>query len=145
MKLTSAEKTTEMLNTLRGVSDQCFNIDSPPESEFSWRFEAGDVFILRFDPMLGIGFGPVVAYAICTPMNFLWQIATFPPYRGRGFATDLLKEIFEEYKGDIELTVRLDNATAQMLYLKNGFRVVSVLRKYFPPEDGLLMRRVHVP
>lgn len=149
MKLTNEQKTVEVYTQLRSINDDCFyDIDNPPVSEFLMRFKQGDVFVLRFDPMLGIGEGDIVAYAIvdiASPIAHLWQIATSPNHRGRGYATDLLKEIESEYTGkkfSITLTVKVDNTTAQVLYLKNGYRVKSVLREYFGPEqNGLFMRK----
>ena len=149
MKLTSEQKTVDVYTRLRSINDECFyDIDNPPVSEFLMRFEQGDVFVLRFDHMLGVGKGAIVAYAIvdtASPNAHLWQIATSPNHRGHGYATDLLKEIESEYSGKkfgITLTVRVDNTTAQVLYLKNGYRVESVLHEYFGPEtDGLYMRK----
>ena len=149
MKLTSEQKTVDVYTRLRSINDECFyDIDNPPVSEFLMRFEQGDVFVLRFDLMLGLGSGPIVAYAIvdtASPSAHLWQIATLPNHRGHGYATDLLNEIENEYAGKkfgVTLTVRVDNPIAQVLYLKNGYRVEAVLHDYFGPEtDGLYMRK----
>ena len=149
MKLTNEQKTVEVYAQLRSINDDCFyDIDNPPVSEFLMRFEQGDVFGIWFDPMLGFGKAAIIAYAIvdtASPNAHLWQIATSPNYRGRGYATDLLNEIEKEYAGKkfgITLTVKVDNMTAQMLYLKNGYRVESVLCGYFGPEqNGLAMRK----
>ena len=146
MKLTNEQKTVDIYTQLRSINDDCFyDIDNPPVSEFLMRFEQGDVFVL-FDPDL-IG-APIVAYAIvdtASPNAHLWQIATSPNHRGHGYATDLLKEIESEYsskKFGITLAVKVDNATAQALYLKKGYRVESVLYEYFGPEqNGLFMRK----
>lgn len=149
MKLTNEQKTTGVYTRLRSINDDCFyDIDNPPVSEFLMRFKQGDIFVLRFDPMLGIGEGAIVAYAIVDTAGsnaHLWQIATSPNHRGHGYATDLLNEIDREYsdkKFGITLEVKVDNTTAQMLYLKNGYRVESVLYEYFGPEqNGLFMRK----
>ena len=142
MKLTNEQKTTGVYTRLRSINDDCFyDIDNPPVSEFLMRFKQGDIFVLRFE-------GAIVAYAIVDtagPNAHLWQIATSPNHRGHGYATDLLKEIDREYsdkKFGITLEVKVDNTTAQMLYLKNGYRVESVLHEYFGPEqNGLFMRK----
>jgi ribosomal protein S18 acetylase RimI-like enzyme len=150
VKLTDAQKTVEVYTQLRALNDLCFtDIDNPPESEFLMRFEKDDVFALRFDTMKGFGFGPVVSYAIVNaypcPYAHLWQIATHPSNRGHGYATDLLKEVSEFYKGkkfSITLQVKVDNVGAQVLYLQNGYKVEGVLYEYFGPEqNGLLMRK----
>ena len=104
MKLTNEQKTIGVYTRLRSINDDCFyDIDNPPVSEFLMRFKQGDVFVLRFDPMLGIWEeGAIVAYAIvdtASPNAHLWQIATSPNHRGHGYATDLLKEIESEYSG----------------------------------------------
>jgi ribosomal protein S18 acetylase RimI-like enzyme len=39
--------------------------------------------------------------------------------------------------------VHVDNFKAQVLYLKNGYRVAKFMRDYYRPEgDGLLFRRI---
>jgi ribosomal protein S18 acetylase RimI-like enzyme len=149
VKLTDAQKTVELYTQLRAINDLCFtDIDNPPGSEFLMRFDKGDVFVRRFNFLKGMGFGDIVAYAIVNtdgPTAHLWQIATHPYSRGCGYATDLLKTIEAEYTGNkfgITLQVKVDNTIAQVLYLKNGYRVESVLYGYFGPEqNGLLMRK----
>ena len=147
MKLTSEQKTVDVYTRLRSINDECFyDIDNPPVSEFLMCFEQGDVFVQS--KFSGPTLEEIVAYAIvdtASPSAHLWQIATLPTYRGYGYATDLLKEIDREYsdkKFGITLEVKVDNTTAQMLYLKNGYRVESVLHEYFGPEqNGLFMRK----
>ena len=147
MKLTSEQKTVDVYTRLRSINDECFyDIDNPPVSEFLMRFEQGDVFVQS--KFSGPTLEEIVAYAIVDtagPNAHLWQIATSPNHRGHGYATDLLKEIDREYsdkKFGITLEVKVDNTTAQMLYLKNGYRVESVLYEYFGPEqNGLFMRK----
>jgi ribosomal protein S18 acetylase RimI-like enzyme len=149
VKLTDDQKTVGVYNQLRRICSECFSgIENPPERGFLTRFETGDVFIQRCDIMKGIGFGDIVSYAIvdtASPDAHLWQIATKPGNKGHGHATDLLKEIAETYrelKYSIWLTVKVDNVGAQMLYLKNGYKVESVLYEYYGPEqNGLCMRK----
>jgi ribosomal protein S18 acetylase RimI-like enzyme len=151
VKLTDTEKTAETFARIREINDLCFTkIDTPPYFELLREFEQDDVFVQRYDIMKGIGFGEIVSYITVntqSPIVYIWQVATHPSNRGHGHATDLLKEIVEYYKNTktaVELSVNVDNAVAQILYLKNGFRVVRVLHDYFGPEiNGLLMRRVY--
>jgi ribosomal protein S18 acetylase RimI-like enzyme len=147
VKLT--EKTSADYDRVYAINDECFQeIEKPSPQEFYKEFTHRDVFVLRFDPMKGIGFGDIVSYAIVNvdlPHAHLWQIATAPAYRGCGFADKLLNEIAREYEGEkfsIALTVKVDNVIAQMLYLKNGYKVESVLYGYYGPEqNGLYMRK----
>ena len=150
MKLPDAQKTVELYTELRAINDLCFTgIDNPPVSEFLMRFEKGDVFVKhRSEIVVREGFQEVLAYAIVNtdgPAAHLWQIATKPNSRSRGLATLLIEEIDRFYKGKkfgITLQVKVDNVTAQVLYLKNGYKVESVLHEYFGPEqNGLLMRK----
>lgn len=151
MKVTELKKTEELLETVKALSDECFKgIETPPVGEFNYQFRRGDVFIYRL--MLGPEHGPVVAYAIVERQRhglYLWQIGVDSNYRNRGFATKLLQEIQEYYTGNItchsatiELNVMIDNSVAQILYLKNGYKVIAVMRGLYGPEcDGLRMRR----
>ena len=68
----------------------------------------------------------VYVYPVCAALTFgIWQHSLAA---GKKFG--------------ITLMVRVDNPTAQVLYLKNGYRVESVLHEYFGPEkNGLYMRK----
>ncbi len=54
------------------------------------------------------------------PENILVYIATHEAYRGKGIGKALIKEAFEQTKGDIALHVEPDNP-AKILYEKLGF------------------------
>jgi ribosomal protein S18 acetylase RimI-like enzyme len=144
VKLTDVEKTDTMLETLALMSAECFKgIEQPPPGDFARMFRKGDVFTKDG------GSGRVVAYAIMERQHvglYLWQIAVSPNYRGRGIGSQLLDEMYGYYARHhhlvIELNVMIDNTVAQMLYLKNGYKVVSVMRGLYGPHvDGLRMRR----
>jgi ribosomal protein S18 acetylase RimI-like enzyme len=146
VKLTKEEKTLEVYEAIKFIDHQCFvGVEAPPADELLRQFEMNDVFILRFDYMKGLGFGPIVGYAIVRQfpdIALLWQIAVSPSDQGYGHGTILLHEVNAAYNIPIELTVKVDNDRAQVLYLKNGYRVKNLLRNYYKPEGhGLLMRR----
>jgi ribosomal protein S18 acetylase RimI-like enzyme len=146
VKLTKEEKTIGVYQEIQIINHQCFHgAEAPPPTELLRQFENADVFILRCDHMTGLDFGPIVAYASVQAypsISTIWQIAVSPKEQGLGHGTLLLHEVINAYKTPISLTVKVDNDRAQVLYLKSGFRVKSVLKNYYKPEgDGLLMRR----
>jgi ribosomal protein S18 acetylase RimI-like enzyme len=147
VKLIKEEKGLAVYEEIKIIDNLCFHgVEAPPPTELLRQFQMSDVFITRFDIMKGLGYGPVVAYAIVRKfpdIAILWQIAVTPSSQGNGFGSELLKEINAAYQDrPIELTVKVDNDRAQVLYLKHGYRVTNVLRNYYKPEGhGLLMRR----
>jgi ribosomal protein S18 acetylase RimI-like enzyme len=92
----------------------------------------------------------VVAFAFLTEKlgePYVWVVATHENYRGQGFAGHLLDEIETFVRAmnaatGITLTVHVNNAGAQRLYLEKGYRVLRFLTNYYGSnEHGLLMRR----
>src|SRR5208282_5538906 len=78
---------------------------------------------------------------------YVWAIATHENYRGQGLAGHLLDEIETFVRATtaatgITLTVHVNNAGAQRLYLEKGYRVLRFLTNYYGSnESGLLMRK----
>lgn len=73
------------------------------------------------------------------------NIAVDEEFRNRKIGERILKKLTEKClkKGVVEifLEVRVSNNYAQMLYLKNGFKGISVRQKYYPDgEDALIMK-----
>jgi ribosomal protein S18 acetylase RimI-like enzyme len=142
-------KTNTLHNTLRELSDLCFTgIEVPTEAEFRLHFDKDDVFVNLAKRGNLFAEAAVEAYAIVDnrlSRPFIWQIATDPAYRGRGFASSLLQEIEKYYTPtatNIELAVRQDNLTAQMTYLKNGYVFAALLKNFYGHQvNGVLMRR----
>lgn len=64
-------------------------------------------------------------------------------YRRCGYADMLFKRIIEIAKNNkcinITLEVDVDNDSAINLYKKNGFKIVSIRKKYYGENDGYLM------
>jgi ribosomal-protein-alanine N-acetyltransferase len=73
------------------------------------------------------------------------NIAIHPQYRGQGLGKMLLLHLLEEAasRGATKATleVRRSNIIAQKMYLRYGFKVVSVRKKYYvdEQEDALIM------
>ena len=107
-------------------------------------FDTGDVFV-TYSPD-----GKVLAYAFLTEkLNepYVWSIAVHENYRGQGLASHLLDEVEDFVRATstangILLTVHVNNAMAQRLYLAKGYRVLKFLTDYYGSnESGLIMRR----
>ena len=93
--------------------------------------------------------GKIVAYVLLNEkLNepYVWSIATHEYYRGQGLAGRLLDEVEAFVRATnatgITLTVHVNNAGAQRLYLTKGYRVLRFLTNYYGSnEHGLMMRR----
>ncbi len=73
-------------------------------------------------------------------------IATSEMYRRCGRGTKVIADLLEEAKKRgakrVFLEVRVSNAEAQMLYLKNGFRGLYCRTRYYPDgEDAVVMKK----
>lgn len=138
MILTAREKDADMFGRLLRISDDSFTgVERPPAGIFKAHFDADDVFV---DSTL-----TPAAFAIVTQRGgpYIWSIAVQESLRGQGVGGALLQELAKFYDGrDIQLTCNVNNWTAQIAYLKNGYRVVRVMPRYYGIEDGVLMRRV---
>lgn len=108
-------------------------------------FDTADVFV-TYSP----DGKRIVAYALLTEkLNepYIWAIATHENYRGQGLAGHLLDQVEEFVRATnqatgITLTVHVNNAGAQRLYLAKGYRVLRFLTNYYGSnEHGLMMRR----
>lgn len=75
---------------------------------------------------------------------YIWSVAVTASYRGRGAATALIKDFEKHYAQSFTsmwLHTRNDNP-AQKLYFDLGYRVISVERNiYGPNQHGLVMRK----
>ena len=75
----------------------------------------------------------------------LFQIGTFPDFRGKGLAKMLLERLHDKMRGKgaavCFLEVRSRNAAAIALYEKSGYERISVRRNYYPDDDAIVMKR----
>ena len=60
-------------------------------------------------------------------------------YRGKGYASELIKYLLNYDILNITLEVRVDNISAINLYKKNGFKIVKTINNYYGEKDGYLM------
>jgi [ribosomal protein S18]-alanine N-acetyltransferase len=70
------------------------------------------------------------------------QLETLPPFRRRGLARLLVRELKKQERGDLFLEVRPSNVAACKLYESEGFTLIGVRREYYsdPSEDGIVLR-----
>ena len=69
----------------------------------------------------------------------IYSIAIKKEYQIRGYAYKLLRSVLKKFhKYKITLEVSEDNV-AKKLYLKCGFKIDSVRKKYYGNEDAILM------
>jgi len=70
------------------------------------------------------------------------NIAVDPPFRRRGIARGLIRQLLANYRGTIWLEVRQSNTAARQLYHAFGFQVNSVRENYYndPSESAIVMK-----
>lgn len=76
---------------------------------------------------------------------YIWSVATYPAYRGKGIATSLIQEFEKHYKSagytKAWLHVKAENP-AQKLYFDLGYRIASFEPNIYGPHvHGLIMRK----
>ncbi len=130
------------ISSIAKIEELCFS-DPWTESAFK-AFSQGEVFFAVIELA-----GEIVSYAL-TDMQAadfaeLYNIATHPDFRKKGFSSMLMKAMKDEArkkgKEKILLEVREGNASAIALYEKFGFKVDGVRKNYYknPNENGILM------
>ena len=71
------------------------------------------------------------------------NLAVHPDYRRQGLGTELLARLFSAYPSVrmVWLEVRISNTAAQNLYMKLGFRQISIRKNYYQveKEDAIIM------
>lgn len=81
----------------------------------------------------------------------LANLAVAPDERRKGIATLALQKIeniaWAYGLPRVELEVRETNLAAQLLYRRNGYRAVDILRSYYPDQDAYRMTKdvLHLP
>ena len=134
MLIADKDKSGPLLRHLCSVNNMCFPAEERP-SQGMFEYEAETGFLFVTPDKWGL--------AIVKQQNgaHLWTLAVHPDMRRLGHGQSLLMEVNDLFR-DITLHTRVDNVPAQLLYLKNGYRVEKVLKGYYPNKiDGLLMRR----
>ncbi len=137
------------LRHLESVVELEREIFSDPWSAVSFlnEIESGGASVTRvalsYPDMAVVGY--FVAWLVEDEVH-LGNLAVAPESRGRGIGQRLLDTLLEiavpKRVRKITLEVRESNWMAQRLYLKNGFRPVSIRKRYYPDnrEDAIVMR-----
>ena len=70
------------------------------------------------------------------------NIAVDPPFRRRGIARGLIRQLLANFRGTVWLEVRQSNTAARQLYHAFGFQVNSVRENYYndPSESAIVMK-----
>ncbi|WP_440059233.1 ribosomal protein S18-alanine N-acetyltransferase [Thermogladius sp. 4427co] len=132
------------LDTILEIEKECF----PPEKAYDkYVFEQiaslpGNIFIVAEIS------GKVVGYAagfIEDRIGHIVSIAVKPAWQNRGIGSMLLDSLERLLKSRgavcIYLEVAVNNRKALNLYLKKGYRIISLLEKYYGSVDGYLMEK----
>jgi ribosomal-protein-alanine N-acetyltransferase len=70
------------------------------------------------------------------------NIAVDSPFRRRGIARGLIRQLLDNHRGTVWLEVRQSNAAARQFYHALGFQVISVRENYYsaPTESAIVMK-----
>jgi ribosomal protein S18 acetylase RimI-like enzyme len=143
MRLTNEQKTVEMFNAIAKMNEEIFAEDErAPREKLKTHFLQDDIYVVLTTEL---GAQDPIGFAFVTERGgpYLMIMAVASAYRGYGYGKWLLDEITGNYPGAaMTLTCKVDNVSAQVLYLRNGFRPVRVIPRYYGETDGLLMRRM---
>ena len=134
----------EDLNAIEAVERECFPVDPWNRRMLAEAFLSG-----RFFGSLIEEDGVVAAYggiSILDDEAELELIATAEMYRRCGRGKKILDDLVEEARRRgvkrMFLEVRVSNAAAQLMYLKNGFvGIYTRSRYYIDGEDAIVMKK----
>jgi ribosomal-protein-alanine N-acetyltransferase len=93
--------------------------------------------------------GVLVGYTVCARYDLDWHVmnvAVEPALQRQGIASELLGELYrraDDEHARFTLEVRRTNEAAIELYLRDGFRIAGMRRRYYQDngEDALIMWR----
>lgn len=84
-----------------------------------------------------------ISYSIIYERSELNYIAVITKYRRRGIAQKLFEYVVDDLKNNmvknLSLEVNVNNESAVRFYLKNGFKIESIRKKYYGNDDAYLM------
>ena len=126
------------------IEKECF-----PAEAWSFRMLASSFETENFTGLLAEDDGEIAGYGgmtVAADSADIANIAVTEPYRNSGVGTSVLNALCDaaEKSGvkKVFLEVRVSNAAAMSLYLKNGFKGVYARTRYYPDgEDCLVMVR----
>jgi len=114
---------------------------------YNFKASLDDIFLVAVDADTAALVGFLIACCCkVARRGIVLRVAVHPDFQGRGIATCLLREAFQELKkkdlDEVELDVDVIKAGALRLYEKLGFRVVEVFSPdYEEDESFFIMRR----
>ena len=110
------------------------------------------VVVLRSNPgmsFIALAEGKCVGYCLglvrqrsraeAGPVGIIASLAVDPTWRGQGIGENLLKRsinAMKRFAHSITLMVRVDNITAQKLYVKTGFQITTHIPNYYNDEKN---------
>ena len=154
MRITGYKK--EYLDRIMEINDACYEgVYRAPRDVVEQMIGVSDTFTAQIAEGDFAGDYPndlpeksIIGFAIVRWDNvfpYIWNIAVDPAYQGRSVGGNLLRQIIKRYtlakQKQITLHVNAQNP-AQKLYFDYGFRVKSIEKDYFKPDDGLIMTRL---
>jgi ribosomal-protein-alanine N-acetyltransferase len=113
---------------------------------YQFKASLDDVFLVALDAATADIVGFLVACCCkIARRGIILRVAVHPDYQGRGIATQLLRQSFQELKkkdlDEVELDVDILKAGARRLYEKMGFRVVEIFSPDFEEDDSFFIMR----
>lgn len=137
----------KLLDKLYEIEEQCFEQEAFTKRQISYLLtDYNSIPLVAKVDIIVAGF--IIAQVEIENSTMFGHIITInvaSPFRRRGIATKMLKEIevILKQKGITEchLEVREDNSAALKLYHKAGYQRVGRLEKYYGKEHGLYLKK----
>ena len=133
----------EDFDDVQKIENECF-IEPYSTEDLHYEFEENPVnkIIVAVDEDVVVGF---IDFLITFNSATIMQIAVTKDYRGKGIATQLLKEMENSFPKNIDdivesitLEVRESNEAAKNLYLKNGYKIVVIKTHYYKNGENAI-------
>lgn len=136
------------IDQLVELENKCFDSDKFNRNQFKYLLSKAKGFVFIYEIGDNIVGSLILLSRKNSPKLRIYSVAVNPEYQGQGIAGHLLKQAQrmakEQHKKYLTLEVKSINETAIKLYLKFGFKTISVKENYYSDGNSALVMKIEI-